>query len=193
MPYLLVALILLQTISGPNQVLGAYTTSSLDADGNDHLGSNTVNKTALYDTSKDSSAATRQQLGVDPNWQNGVTRESYGVKFDGVDDRITVPSSSLFNYGTGNFTIETWVKFNSTARYYLMDTSLNGGSLIITPGTGYVEAYSGGPIINAGSTPFNLGQWYHIALVRSGSTFTVYRNGVSYVSSACQLASPPVR
>ena len=71
LPYVLVALILIQVISGPNMVQGAYTTSSLDADGNNHLGSNTVNKTVLYDASKDSSAATQQQLGVDRTGRMG--------------------------------------------------------------------------------------------------------------------------
>jgi len=38
--------------------------------------------------------------------------QSYGsgsVKFDGVDDYMSVPASTDFEFGTGNFTVEAWV------------------------------------------------------------------------------------
>lgn len=95
---------------------------------------------------------------------------------------ISAVGSSDFNYGTGDFTIDFWIRFNASTRMYVMDqNSGNVAAIVITPSSGLFEVY--GPasyIINAGSTAFNTGQWYHIALVRSGNTWTVYRDGTSY-------------
>jgi glutamine cyclotransferase len=50
-----------------------YSTSTTDNDGQTYLGSNTVNDTFYYDRSKDSSPEVLVELGIDPNWYNGVT------------------------------------------------------------------------------------------------------------------------
>ena len=64
-------------------LLGGQTlaTSTTDNDGQTYLGSNTVNKTFYYDrtvgatlaVAHDSSPAVQVELGLDPNWYNGVT------------------------------------------------------------------------------------------------------------------------
>jgi len=50
-----------------------YATSTTDNNALTYLGSNTVNKIAYYDRTRDSSAAVQVNLGIDPNWYNGVT------------------------------------------------------------------------------------------------------------------------
>lgn len=90
-------------------------------------------------------------------------------------------AASVGNRGGGEFTYECWVRFNGSSRCYVFDQG-NEGSLIITPSTGKVEVYDGGHIINTGSTSFSTGQWYHIALTRSSNTFTLWRDGSSYVT-----------
>jgi site-specific recombinase XerD len=50
-----------------------YSTSTTDNDGQTYLGSNTVNDIYYYDRSKDSSPDVQVELGIDPNWYNGVT------------------------------------------------------------------------------------------------------------------------
>ncbi|MFH2085857.1 MAG: phage integrase N-terminal SAM-like domain-containing protein, partial [bacterium] len=72
------------TVSGPVQMsadtsrvglLGGQTmaTSTTDNAGNTYLGSNTVNDTYYYDRTKDSAPQVQVELGIDPNWYNGVT------------------------------------------------------------------------------------------------------------------------
>src|SRR3989344_4356914 len=80
------------TLTGPTQIsavsgtpppaapfraglMGGQTMSAATTDnaGNTYLGSTTVNKTAYYDRTRDSSRATLINLGIDPNWYNGVT------------------------------------------------------------------------------------------------------------------------
>jgi hypothetical protein len=98
---------------------------------------------------------------------------------------VSAASSADWNFGTGDFTVDFWIRFNASTRMYVMDqASGNVAALVITPSSGVVEVY--GPasyVINAGSTAFNTGQWYHIALVRNGNSWVVYRDGTNYVSA----------
>ena len=121
--------------------------------------------------------------------------------FDGTGDGLYSPSSSfgassrLFNFGTGNFTIEFWMYFNSKTGYqtiisygytpntvngWVLQTGFGDGKILFVKTTG-----SSASIIasDTGST-VNTGQWYHIAIVRSGSTTTIYRDGTSVGSGS---------
>jgi hypothetical protein len=102
---------------------------------------------------------------------------------------LTVPNNSAFTLGTNNFTIEFWVNFNSVAagqRIAGQDNNVGGYTwAFYTNATGTLSYY-----LSSTGTTWNLagpvsigsvaiGQWYHIALVRNGSVFTPYINGVS--------------
>jgi hypothetical protein len=56
-------------------LMGGQTlsTGETDNDGQTYLGSNTVNDIYYYDRSKDSVPEVLVELGIDPNWYNGVT------------------------------------------------------------------------------------------------------------------------
>lgn len=114
-------------------------------------------------------------------------------KFGGSSAKFTAGSGSLvqtsmgsadWNFGTGAFTIEMQAYFTASGRGYLFDLNSNVCTFIITPSSGLIEIYGPGSyVINAGSTPFNTGQWYAIALTRSGNTWRVFVDGVLYVSA----------
>jgi hypothetical protein len=96
----------------------------------------------------------------------------------------TSTGSADWDWGTGDFTIEAQVYFTGTARCYIFDLGGNVSALIITPSSGLVEVYGPGSwVINTGSTPFATGQWYALALVREGNDWTLYRDGVAYVTA----------
>ena len=109
--------------------------------------------------------------------------------FDGTGDYLAIPSSDTLNLATGDFTVEAWINTSTIAtgagnvigRYSTtivgMDTLQyafyrNGSSLIVRPYQGTVTDYT----INVGTIAINT--WYHVALVRSGNTFSGYLNGV---------------
>ena len=50
-----------------------YATSTTDNDGQTYLSSNTVNDIYYYDRTRDSVPEVLVELGIDPNWYNGVT------------------------------------------------------------------------------------------------------------------------
>jgi hypothetical protein len=109
---------------------------------------------------------------------------------DGNSDYIQVADHGSFDFGTGNFTVECWIRFaalgnntifshwaNGTASsmsYYL--THFNSSSLLRL---GY---YLGGNLDASYSWSPSTGTWYHIALERSGTTIKVYIDGTSVIS-----------
>jgi hypothetical protein len=111
--------------------------------------------------------------------------------FDGSTDYITCPSSSAFNFGTGNFTIDYWIKFdtltpNATQNFqtiYSRGYTQAGAILLQTDnGTGRMQVYINGTLICTEPSNPAVGVWIHYAIVRNGSAVTIYKNGVSVAS-----------
>ena len=114
------------------------------------------------------------------------TQYEFGGKsayFDGTGDFLTTPNSSDFDFGTGDFTVDVWVRLNSYTSY----PGLVSGA--VAGGTGWILGLSSdGKKVRilqnvteriVGSITIPLETWTHIALVRYGNTVTVYVNGVS--------------
>jgi len=111
------------------------------------------------------------------------------LSFDGTDDYVSVPDNANWYFGTENFTIGHWVRFNSVAvssgfyGQYINGTNFWGSNwqqsskvlsfyAIYNPGS-YVDTWaycSWTPVTNA---------WYYIAFVRDGAAAKIFINGVS--------------
>ena len=107
--------------------------------------------------------------------------QSYSVAFDGSGDYMTAASSN-FAMGTGEFTIECWVRFANTSNrgiWQLEGLSTNYTQTLSFAHNGSVwHGYKGGGTWNLGTTR-TANQWYHTAYVRSGSTVNIYVDGTS--------------
>jgi hypothetical protein len=106
--------------------------------------------------------------------------------FNGSTDYISIPSSTNLDFGSGDFTFEWWEyrteasgggemvfardnRASSTCGYLFGHNSL----VYISSPTGCWD------IANARTLgPTVLNSWQHLAIVRNGSNFTTYRNGV---------------
>jgi hypothetical protein len=120
--------------------------------------------------------------------------------FDGSGDSTTATGNSLL-LGSNNFTIEGWFYFNNGAENAIKIMCVNYTAAFVAGGiyfgkhsnnSGLVTVWiynysSSGPLLVDPTLPPTK-EWVHYALVRSGNTWTLYRNGVS-VATATSSAS----
>jgi len=108
--------------------------------------------------------------------------------FDGVDDYVATPF--VCNFGTGNFTFELWAKPTVLAgnhRMLIVNRTLdtcqfgldNGG---LNAGMWFWWINSGGTNVTSGALSWNLNAWYHLVMIRDGTTIRFYRNGALVAS-----------
>jgi len=109
---------------------------------------------------------------------------SGSLAFDGTGDQLYIPSSPIFGVGTGQFTIEFWLRFNAVPTYYT--------SMFCGVGYGFMQmrTRSGGANLewgDAGGTErafatqsWAANQWYHIAITRDASNIVrIFVDGVN--------------
>ena len=111
---------------------------------------------------------------------------------NGATQSVSFPDPSL---GSNNFTIETWLNTSSTVQYAQIignevntgGTTADGFTLLVNHNTssdGQIRLYisSGGgatSVANTATGDWSDGNWHHIALTRSGNTFTIWTDGTS--------------
>jgi len=112
---------------------------------------------------------------------------------DGDSDYVTIPDSEDWNFGSGDFTIDFWVRFASLtgSPYQALFSKSNGTGyspilLFFTggaSGTLHLAVSINGTswaIDNNGSkSDFAVDTWYHISLIRSGDVYTLRVDGIS--------------
>jgi len=114
------------------------------------------------------------------------------MEFDGTGDWLVSPSNSLYDLN-GDFTIEFWIYLNSLSgnptpidRAYT-GSALDSNGYLIQYGSSALKFYGGGSSITSSQTD-STSTWFHYAIVRSGSTITMYRNGTSVGSATISTA-----
>ncbi len=109
--------------------------------------------------------------------------ESNGLQFDGVDDFVQI-GAQLPLTSSGNFTIEAWVRptliDNQYHGFFGMFSSTRAPSMWVGPnGSLHTDSYGGTTRFDMlVDNFFTLNKWTHVAWVKSGTTYTVYKNGV---------------
>lgn len=108
-----------------------------------------------------------------------------------TSDYITVPDSELYTFGSGDFTVEMWVYLNTNISadtqcfaghgagafdrsWYWQARSSDGALQFIYATNGFNQT-----VITGNALTWATGTWYHIAVVRDGSTLRLFRDGVA--------------
>lgn len=121
----------------------------------------------------------------DAKLNTAVTKFAGGTSmyFDGTGDYLTAPDNNALRMESGNFTIEFWIYFNSITGYqtpYDKGYTSAGGLLFQTGnGNGRFIIYAAGSAVITETGAASTGTWIHYALVRNGTTLTLYRDGTS--------------
>lgn len=106
--------------------------------------------------------------------------------FDGAGDSLTISSAGSIA-GTGDFTIDFWVRPSALGGYQqLIANDTAGGFACALGPTGLIDF--GRSLVatdGTGSVSISSGAWSHIAFVRTSSTLKLYINGTLDSSFSC--------
>jgi hypothetical protein len=112
---------------------------------------------------------------------------------------LSSPSNSAYNFGTGAFSVEAWVKTFSggplIARKAQDGGSSHGGFSLSVSHQEITFMNDDGSYYNTlKSTGSDIcdGKWHHVAAVRSGSTGSIYLDGVSLSTTRLGNKNPPL-
>ena len=114
----------------------------------------------------------------------GASLSDYAVKFDGSDDYLSISDHADLDFGTGAVTIECFIKPNSFSNYQSIFGKFGSlapqGYWLHTGASGVLlGGYQGSNSITTGANSLTQDQWHHVALVRNGTTVSIYLNGES--------------
>jgi len=110
------------------------------------------------------------------NWSN---------HFDGTGDYLLTPTNAALSVGTGSFTCEMFVYFNAldasncgiVSQLTATDGSLHSIVFLTIGSTVYLRVQNLIAVAFEGTATVQVGQWYHFALVRSGTNIAAFVNG----------------
>jgi hypothetical protein len=117
------------------------------------------------------------------------------IGFDGVDDYVTIPFNSDFAFGTGDFTVESWIYLTNTSKNYQMICGTHvggaGGSgwyyyarnALQSNGAGKQSAGYVSDVQNS-QAAITANTWIHMVIRRTSGTLTFYQNAIQGGSGA---------
>jgi len=128
------------------------------------------------------------------NAQISTSVVKYGtgsLAFDGTGDYLKTPATNLnVGFGTGDFTVEFWIYFNSVSGVRKIYDNYNGNNnpnaaiTLGNPTSGRMQWYAGQTQVLQTTTTFTTGIWYHVAISRSSGTSRIFVDGTQEASAS---------
>jgi hypothetical protein len=121
----------------------------------------------------------------------GIVTNNNSTFFDGSGDYLSIrPNSQVFNFGTGDFTFETWMYPMSTSinEYTLLGSEVTNAFSVSRRNAGESFAYRGFAntytnLVTSANLNSYSNSWIHIAISRANSISRAYINGIKVASN----------
>src|SRR3990167_7227024 len=85
--------------------------------------------------------------------------------FDGTGDYLSVPNSDDWDFGTGDFTVDMWLRFNDITQSFTIankENGVNGWAITFNAVSGVLALYDfDQSAVTVTATAPNANQWYH--------------------------------
>lgn len=121
--------------------------------------------------------------------------EQYSVYFDGSGDYLQVTTTTALNFGSGDYTVEAWIKPQSTGSSQAMVAGSNG-TFAFRLGYGYGNSLGGLQITRAQQADyafvtfaFSQNVWYHVAVTKSSGTMRFFVDGAQKTTLSSEQQS----
>lgn len=112
------------------------------------------------------------------------------LSFDGSGDRVTTPSTVDFDFGSGDFTVECFVRVSALTDQVFFGRRNGAGFSpfglgIFASKLQMLVSTSGSSWASTVADPVNFvaNTWTHVALTRTGNIFTIWKNGASVATA----------
>ncbi|MDU6684211.1 MAG: LamG-like jellyroll fold domain-containing protein [Enterobacteriaceae bacterium] len=125
---------------------------------------------------------------------------SYALNLVGNPSYLSAPNSTVYNFGTGDFTLQCWVKTRASgtviSRKATEGGAGNGGFLLVIKPGGLIKLATDNGFgfyeINTVATHISDGNWHFLTGVRQNNQLSVYVDGTLVSSSPKNNITPPV-
>lgn len=140
-------------------------------------------------TFTDSSTAAHTVSGVG-NAQLDTAQLKFGTASylgDGTGDSLTSADDADWDFGTGEFTIDFWVRFAALGgdnNFFSRNANAGNIQWKYDNGTTQLKAYWGGGFVRTETWSPSINTWYHIAIERYSGSVYVYVDGTQLGTAA---------
>lgn len=111
------------------------------------------------------------------------------LQLDGTTDYLTVGDDAALRPGTGDFTIDYWIRYAAVTKFHTpVGKGYTGSGEILFQTDGNANpkltVYLSGSAIVVDATAASQETWYHYAIVRASGTLYIFRDGVQTASAS---------
>jgi len=114
------------------------------------------------------------------------------LQFDGSNDYAIVNHSGRLSYTSGDFSVGIWAKPETVGIYTgLISTDIasdQGWKIFMDAGYNHFRARYNSLVLDYPT--ILAGEWHHYGYVKSGTTLSIYMDGVFVASNTCQATNP---
>ena len=118
----------------------------------------------------------------DVGFADGLSRQALDLHGNGAQFVVRPSDDAVYNLGTNDFTIQSWVNFNSTEREQTLIEKLSGaagpGWTLSKLSDNRLQFYARPSIVLTTETiPIRNGTWHNILVRRTGALFQIMYDG----------------